>query len=346
LNIAVLNVGNFLSAKGYNRQFIEELSEQLAANEFTVIRTSAVESKPLRLLDMMRTMVFARGRYDVIHVTLYSGRAFFWGAAAVVLGGMLRRPLVLSLHGGNLPEFAKRWRRSVRAVLTAPAAVVAPSEYLRSAFHSDRADIRVIRNPIHLERYIPSERTTARPQLVWLRAFHAIYNPALAVRIVAALAQRYPEVRLVMVGPDMGDGSLESAKGLAKTLGVENNVVFRDAVPHVEVPEVLSSADIFLNTAAVDNTPISVLEAMACALCVVSTAVGGIPYLVEDGRNGLLYPGGDAVAGAARVAQILDDTTLAASLRRNARSTAEACDWPRVLNEWKTLLSAVARRAA
>ena len=88
----------------------------------------------------------------------------------------------------------------------------------------------------------------------------------------------------------------------------------------------------------------SVLEALATGLCVVSTAVGGIPYLVEDGEQALLTPSDDPAAMAAAVRRILDDPATAERLSARARALAERFDWAAVLPQWDTLLREVANR--
>ena len=103
------------------------------------------------------------------------------------------------------------------------------------------------------------------------------------------------------------------------------------------MPEWLNKADIFLNTTNVDNTPVSVIEAMACGLCIVSTNVGGIPYLLEDGVDALLVPPEDTQAMANAVKRILSDRQLAAALSANARKKAGAFSWEKVLPMWEAL---------
>jgi glycosyltransferase involved in cell wall biosynthesis len=100
----------------------------------------------------------------------------------------------------------------------------------------------------------------------------------------------------------------------------------------------MSQGDIFLNTTNVDNTPVSVLEALACGLCVVSTDVGGIPYLLEHEEDALLVPPDDAEAMAAAVRRVLTEPGLAERLSRNARKKAEGFDWSVVLPQWERLL--------
>ena len=96
--------------------------------------------------------------------------------------------------------------------------------------------------------------------------------------------------------------------------------------------------DIFINTTHVDNTPVSVLEAMALGLPVVSTAVGGIPDLLDDGEEALLVADDDEEAMTEAVIRLIQSPELAQSIARKARRKVEAFDWENVRELWRQLL--------
>ncbi|MDQ2921292.1 MAG: glycosyltransferase family 4 protein, partial [Acidobacteriota bacterium] len=138
---------------------------------------------------------------------------------------------------------------------------------------------------------------------------------------------------------DKGDGSLSRTEGVSRELAVTDRVVFTGAVPKVGVATQLNQGDIFLNTTSVDNVPISVLEAMASGLCVISTNAGGIPYMLEHERDALLVSPNDANEMAAAVRRILTDPNLAARLSTAGRKKAEQHDWSNILPAWESLLA-------
>jgi len=339
---SLLVVGNFLSASGGAPGVCEELAVRLSRNGLNVITASQKPGRFARLADMVMTAVKRRHDYAVAQVDVYSGPSFFWAEVVCSTLGWLGKPYVLTLHGGNLPEFAARWPGRVRHLLTSAQAVTAPSGYLKEQMDPYRCgDIRVIPNPIDVHSYPFRTRGPAHPNLIWLRAFHHIYNPVLAVRLLDGLVTRYPQVRLVMVGPDKGDGSLQQTKAEADRAGLTGKITFTGAVSKRDVPEVLAQSDIFLNTTNVDNTPVSVIEAMACGLCVVSTRVGGMPFLIAHEHDGLLVKPGDARAMSAAVRRFLEDPAFARSCSQNARRKVENWTWPNILAEWEHLLCQV-----
>jgi glycosyltransferase involved in cell wall biosynthesis len=96
------------------------------------------------------------------------------------------------------------------------------------------------------------------------------------------------------------------------------------------MPALYARAGIALNPSRVDNMPNSVLEALAAGVPVVSTNVGGVPFIVEHEVNALLVPPGDEVAMASAMLRIFQDAALAERLIADGRRTAESCAWPSV----------------
>jgi glycosyltransferase involved in cell wall biosynthesis len=335
----VLVVGNFLSPSRAYRFVCEDLAERLAGRGWAVVTASSRPAPLSRLLDMVSTAWCRRRDYSVAQVDVFSGRAFLWAEAVCWTLRRARKPYVLTLRGGDLPRFARRWPGRVRRLLSSAVAVTTPSRYLLESLAPYRAGLVLLPNPLNLPAYPFRERTAPQPRLVWLRAFHEIYNPTLAAQVVALLRPDFPDVVLKMIGPDKGDGSRERVARVAAELGVADQVALGAGVPKGEVPARLSGGgDIFLNTTNVDNTPVSVLEAMACGLCVVSTNAGGLPYIIEDGSNGLLVPVGDPRRMADAVRRVLTEPGLAERLSRGGRATAEGCDWGSILPRWELLL--------
>jgi glycosyltransferase involved in cell wall biosynthesis len=337
----ILMVGNFLSDSGSNRGICDDLADRLRMSGQTVLTTSSKAGRISRLMDMLATILRRNGEYQVAQVDVYSGMAFLWAEAACSLLRFLGKPYILTLHGGNLPAFAHHWPGRVKRLLQGAVAVTSPSHYLQEAMSFFREDILIIPNPLDVKRYSFRLRSTSNLHLVWLRAFHNIYNPQMAPLVISNLLSFFPEIRLSMIGPDKGDGSLQETRAAMEKLGLQRNIEIVPGVPKSEVPEYLGRADIFINTTNVDNTPVSVMEALACGLCVVSTNVGGIPYLLDDERDALLIPPNDPEAMAYAIRRILTDPGLAERLSQNARRKAEQFDWSVILPQWEKLFQEI-----
>jgi len=338
---SALFVGNFLTIQKKYVSVSENLTLHLRRLEWSLLTTSSKQNKVAKLFDMVSTAVCRKHDYEVCHIDVYSGLAFFW---AVVIGCMMKvlsKPYILTLHGGALPDFSKRWKCIIKYLISNASAVTVPSEYLLMSMKDIRPDFELIPNAINLNDYSFRAREHPQARLVWLRAFHAIYNPTLALECISLMTDKYPDIELVMIGPDKNDGSLKRTKELCAKLGIMDKVQFVGGVKKDEIPGLMAKDDIFISTTNIDNTPVSVIEAMASGLCIVSTNVGGIPYLLEHERDALLVPPNDPQAMADAVEQILKDPNLAARLSINARKKAETMDWSIVLPKWEALFNRV-----
>jgi glycosyltransferase involved in cell wall biosynthesis len=211
--------------------------------------------------------------------------------------------------------------------------LVTPSHFLARAAAEMGPAVDVIPNLLALEEYPHRQRLEARPRLLWMRTFHELYNPQMAVRALGRLNRLAPGARMLMCGQEKG--LLAEVRALADELGLAGAVEFRGFVSGPSKRAAFEESDIFLNTNRVDNMPISVLEAFAFGTPVVATRVGGIPDLIDDGRTGLLVPDGDDAAMADAVWRLLQDPRAVAQMSAAGRLTAERCGWESVRPSWE-----------
>ena len=337
----VLLIGNFLSHTAGSRGVSEDLSEQLGRHGWHTITCSSKPNRLLRLSDMLLTSILHHSRYQVAHIDVFSGRAFLWADIISRVLRILKKPFILTLHGGNLNNFAQQYPGNVQRLLTSAKAVTTPSLFLQNSFSSIKNVVQYLPNAIEIAHYPFKLRSQPGPRLIWLRAFHSIYNPGLAVEVLALLHRELPLVSLTMIGPDKKDGSLQAVKRLAVELGVERNLHLFGAIPKPDVPARLDEGDIFLNTTRYESFGVAVMEAAAVGLPIVTTNVGELPYLWKDGQDALLVPPDDAEAMAKAVQRILTEPGLAERLSYNARQKAERYDWSVILPQWESLLTEV-----
>lgn len=319
----------------------ERLAERLGDDGVTVRTTSERIGRAVRAADTARAIRSWKGEVDVVVVMVFSGPGFAMADLATRSAGALRVPVVLWLHGGNLPAFRRRHPRWADAVRRRAAAVVAPSPYLVDALGatgpgSCRAPV-VIPNVLAGACHPLVPRRPLRPRLLWMRTFHPLYRPEWAIDVLARLLDRCPDATLTMAGQDRG--GLSTVRSKMHDAGLDQRVRFVGFLDAPAKDLAFADHDLFVNTSAADNAPVSLLEAAAHGLPIVSTAVGGIPDLFPDGRAALLA---DDPAGLAEAAvRLLDDADLAAALAGAAHERARESAWERVGPRWHHLLEEV-----
>lgn len=342
----ILIIGNFLSKHTGAFGVCEDLADHLVSRGWKILTSSDTKNKYARHLDQLWTIFSKKNQYDIVTLDVFSGLSFFWTELCVLALQMIDKPFILVLHGGNLPKLALRLPKRMRRLLASGNAVVTPSNYLAENLKSFRPDIEIIPNGIDISRYIYKKRNNPEPKLVWLRAFHRIYNPLMAINVIFLLSQKIPSITLRMGGGDSGDGSLSETKLLAEKLGISGKVEFSGKILKGDVPTWLQKGDIFVNTTMVDNTPVSILEAMACGLCIVSTNVGGIPYMLTNEEDALLVPQNDPDMMARAIERLFStESGLATSISKNARRKIEKYDWGVIIPQWEELFLQVFQRA-
>ena len=150
----ILFIGNHFLAENINVNVWQELPVRLMEQGFQTLITSPHQKKITRLFDMVWTILTKQEDYQLAEIDLFSGPAFIWAEISVFCVKLIIKPFILTLHGGNLPEFSRHFPQRVRSVLTSAKCVISPSPYLASQLKSFRSDIRVIPNPISIDQFI------------------------------------------------------------------------------------------------------------------------------------------------------------------------------------------------
>lgn len=338
----ILYIGNKLAEHGRTPTSIDTLGTLLEQEGHILYYASNKLKQSTRLQHMLLSIWKYRKQVDLVLIDTYSTTAFYYAWLSAKLCGWLGIKYIPILHGGNLPARFQRSPGKCGTVFGNSTINIAVSPYLLHYLEQAGYKGTVIENSIALEDYSFRHRTQVRPQLLWVRSFHETYNPQMAVHLIHKLRQQYPDVQLTMVGPEV-DGSMEKCKQLTVDLGVEQHITFTGKLSKQKWTKLAQSKDIFINTTNYDNLPVSVLEALALGLQVVSTNVGGIPYIITDKQNGQLVNADDVVAMTAAVTQLLNDSGMAATISKNARVYAEQYDWNIIKIKWHNLLQSIAK---
>jgi glycosyltransferase involved in cell wall biosynthesis len=339
----ILLVGNFLSGSRGTMGPSEELALHLRKSHARLLTTSSHVHGIQRATDIFLTLLSSRRSFDMANVEVYSGMAFLVAEMTCGVLRVLRKPFAVTLHGGGLVTFAQKWPTRVARLLKGADIVLTPSAFLQENLKRVRDDIRYLPNGLELSNYPFRHRENTQPRLCWLRAFHSIYNPEMAVEAISLVRTTYPDIQLTMIGRDTGDGSLQRTERLIQENDLQRNICIKGAIPKSAVPSQLQEADIFLNTTRFESFGIAVMEAAALGMPIVTTAVGELPYLWENEKNAMLVHSGDSAAMAMAIRRVLTEEGLAARLSHYGRQKAESFDWEIILPQWKSVFQELRR---
>ena len=316
---------------------ISVLGPLLEHEGFKLKYASAYPNKLRRLLDMLWSCIKFRKTTDVVIIDTYSTQNFYYALLVSQLCRFLQLKYIPSLNGGNLPRRLRTNPKLCQVIFKPAYKLVSPSIYLKEAFEaSGYQNVDYIPNSLEMDQYVFHIKELQKVDLLWVRSFSTIYNPLLAVKILKELQDDNIQASLCMVGPD-ADGSMETVKQLANELNVSIKITGK--LPKKEWLALAKDYNIFINTTNFDNMPVSVIEAMALGLPVISTNVGGLPYLITHEKDGLLVPPNNVDAFVVAIKQLLNNPVATNTLAFNARQKVEQFDWNVIKYKWVELLS-------
>jgi sugar transferase (PEP-CTERM/EpsH1 system associated) len=263
-----------------------------------------------------------RSRIDIVHT--HNPQPLIYGALASRLAGARA---VHTKHGAN-PDGGRRLqlRRAAARLVGAYVAVSqTTAEIARKNQEVPERKLHTIDNGIDLSRFHPDPAARAAiraelgiPETAWVAGTVGRLAPEKDQKLLidALMPRLSQEVQLIIVG----DGSERAAL----TRHARGNRFVHLVGARKDVPRLLAALDVFVLSSRTEGLPLVIPEAMAMGLPVVSTAVGGIPTVIDEGRTGFLVPAGDAAALGAALARLASDRALADTCGRLGRETALA----------------------
>ena len=271
---------------------------------------------------------------DLLHVHYAIPHSVSALLARQMLAKRKHLPFVTTLHGTDitLVGLDRSYLPITRFAIEESDGVTSISEYLREKTMQDfkiERPIEVIPNFVNCDLYRPrggEERAHARARyaepgekvLLHLSNFRPVKRVVDVVEIFARVAQQMP-ARLLLVG-DGPDRS--AAEWLASSKGIHHRVTFLGKQDSVH--ELLPLADLMLMPSELESFGLAALEAMACKVPTISTRVGGIPELIEDGVTGRLFPVGDVDGMAEAAIELLAEPERLHAMGEACRAAARS----------------------
>lgn len=272
--------------------------------------------------------------YDVFHIHACSNLGFFPAVIGILIGRRLHKRIILTYHGGNADAFFSKHKSFVKYFLTKTDTNIVLSGFLGSVFSKYGIPYIVIPNILDFSNVIFRKRQQVFPNLICTRTHDPLYDIPCIIQAFAIVSEKFPEASLNLVG----DGTEhERMIGLANHLKLKN-VKFPGRVPNGSIYNYLDKADIMVSMPKYDNMPVSILEGCAAGLLVISSNVGGVPYIISDEENGILTQPGDSQALADKILEAIDHQETSIQIMENAKESVKQYDWSRIKTKYYTAL--------
>ena len=280
----ILIVCNYKPGNGGISGQVEILQKKLQAEGHNVDIFSTKASMLKRLTKPLRLWRDAK-KYDLLHIHCSSSWGFLPAVFGIGVGHELGKYIVTTYHGGGGDIFFAKHHRWVHYWLTRSNCNIVLNGFLAKVFDEHNLPYIVIPNIIEFDTDHYRQRSIMSPHYICVRAHEPLYNIPCILRAFGKVQALFPKATLTLVG----DGSQHSSLvQLVEEMHL-HNVTFTGRVDNSIIYDYLNKADIMISAPTMDNMPVSLLEAMNAGLLVISSRVGGVPYMVDDYRTGLLF---------------------------------------------------------
>lgn len=337
---------------------VEELLKRPAGRRLVVITTRGARDLPVRDKDQgMEIIRVGFGcswdkyffpllcLYPALHLrprVVHAVMESYAGAGLMLLKWLRPRlKTILTLQSGNLDEDAKLqkglrawvWRR----IHSQPDEITAISRFLAnraSRIRGSADHVRLIPNGVDLSLIRAQQQPSVPGKIVCIARLSPEKGVDVLIRAFARVCAIVPEARLHLIGDGPQRAELES---VVKQGGCEKTVVFHGRLAYEAALRELASGSVFALLSHGEGQGIVLLEAGACGIPSVATAVGGIPEMVQDGVTGFLVPDADVSLAAKKMILLLQDASTRQRMGEAARAFADAFSWDRCIAEYHSL---------
>ena len=316
-----------------------------------------------RQLRLFFTILRAAREVDL----LYAQGAVVVGLCSLVVGRLLKKPVVVKFVGDvaweqavnaaktnkfleeflSQPEggfYIKLIMRIQRFVFHHANKVITPSNYLKNIlvkfYQVPASKIEVVYNAVELTEVKACDETYGQPMLITIGRLVSWKGIDELISLVPALAKRYHDFRLVIVG----EGPERDRLGQhCREIHAEPYVIFTGRLNHEKTLSLLKRANIFILNSRYEGLPHTVIEAMACRCPVVATGLEGTKEVVEDGRNGITVEPGNTQQLAEKLIFLLENEPTRQKMIAEAYKTVTGkFTWEKTLDQLEDVLSTVA----
>lgn len=309
----------------YNNLLNEGVDAIIFSTKFNILK---------RFFIFFKLLVIGR-KFDVFHIHACSYWGFLPAIYGITVGKILKKKIILTYHGGEAEFFLKNHKRFVRWWLLKTDTNIVLSGFLGKVFNDYNIPYTIIPNILEQDNIKPILNNSISPKFISVRTLQPLYNVMCIVKAFEIVQMIYKNASLTI----LADGPCR--EGLEKYVADHNlnNIIFTGFISNERVLHEMQKADILLSAPKIDNQPMSILEAFKNGLVVISSNVGGVPYMIKDGYNGLLFESDNYKELADKMIWILTNQKKAKELISNGILRLRYYSWDNIKEDLFKLYS-------
>ncbi|MBD2513688.1 glycosyltransferase family 4 protein [Nostoc sp. FACHB-973] len=284
--------------------------------------------------------ILIREDVDIVQLQISQRGSVFRQAIMILLAWAFHKPIIVHAHGSQFKLFytglAKWMQQLLSWIFGKCQKLIVLSQSWKSFYIESLAlkpeQVVVFYNPVKVPVEIPHRSGSEKIKLLFLGRIGQRKGAFDLIKAFSLLPIEYKtRSSLIMAG----DGDLEQATNLVKTLNLDNYIKLPGWIGSDERDILLSQADVFVLPSYNEGLPLAMLEAMAWELPVIVTPVGGIPEIVTQSENGLIVNPGNVEELSNALNSLIENETLRLFLGKNARTSVFDID---IKNHWGAFL--------
>ncbi len=336
----ILYISNYKKGFGGINAQVDLLRDYVNREGYTVDIFST-KGNPVKRIGLFFKLLIVVRKYDVLHIHGCSDWGMLPVVYGVIAGKIWRKRIIVTYHGGGAndymadhADFARRW-------LGRADKTIVLNGYLKKVFDEHRIPCVEIPNIVPLREDVYQPKKAITPKMISVRHLTDLYRIDLIIRAYAMVVEKYPEATLDILG--QGDKREELERLVVSGLGVSGlseRVHFIGQVPNEKMYDYLKANDIMLSAPKIDNMPVSLMEAMNAGVLVISSNVGGVPYMIEHRKTGLLFDG-DADALAEQILWALEHQKESLAMIEAAHEEVKKYSWDNIRKQLLPLYESI-----
>ena len=321
----ILLIANYKPSVGGISGQVELLYKNLLEEGISVRLFSMKHNFFVRLFLPLKLLVIGY-KYDVYHIHACSHWGFLPAIVGIMTGRLLNKKVILTYHGGGAEAFFRKHPILVNYFLRKTDVIIVLSGFIASVFEKHRIPCQIIPNILELDNKNFKKRSVIHPYFISVRTLAPTYNIGCIIEAFETVQKQIPASKLYIVGDGCSRKELEF---MVEQKGIKN-ICFCGRVSNSNIYSYLDKADIFISSPVIDNQPMSILEAFNAGLLVISSNVGGVPYMIENGRTGLLFESDNFVELSEKMLWAVENQERVLAIIEEARKKMPYYSWEKM----------------